>query len=183
MRIPEDLRCAFRALWKDPGFAIPAILALALSIGANTSVFTVVKSVLLAPLKMRRPGLWTRTALFTKIVKLILLYTQGLPSNRRSSSSLSTGILTMELPESRRQPPQKSMPSPKVPNYETESSMTRRARHPENEHERIQVPKRTQEVVENIATQIYVRKNPRRPQKRKITERTQSQKRTSPTWL
>src|SRR2546426_1028875 len=97
------------------------------------------------PLKMRRPGLWTRTALFTKIVKLILLYTQGLPSNRRSSSSLSTGILTMELPESRRQPPQKSMPSPKVPNYETESSMTRRARHPENEHERIQVPKRTQE--------------------------------------
>jgi putative ABC transport system permease protein len=51
----NDIRYAFRALWKDPGFAVPAVLALALSIGANTSVFTVVKSVLLAPLQMRRP--------------------------------------------------------------------------------------------------------------------------------
>src|SRR6516164_9947818 len=51
----EDLRYAFRALWKDPGFTVPAVLALALSIGANTSVFTVVKSVLLAPLQLRRP--------------------------------------------------------------------------------------------------------------------------------
>jgi predicted permease len=51
----NDLRYAFRALWKDPGFTIPAVLALALSIGANTSVFTVIKSVLLEPLPMRRP--------------------------------------------------------------------------------------------------------------------------------
>src|SRR5262252_5062355 len=51
----QDLRFAFRALWKDPGFTVPAVLALALSIGANTSVFTVVKSVLLAPLQMRHP--------------------------------------------------------------------------------------------------------------------------------
>src|SRR5436309_4810831 len=51
----NDLRYAFRALWKDPGFTIPAVAALALSIGANTSVFTVMKSVLLEPLAMRRP--------------------------------------------------------------------------------------------------------------------------------
>jgi len=51
----EDLRYAFRALWKDPGFTIPAAFALALSIGANTSVFTVVKSVLLEPLPMKQP--------------------------------------------------------------------------------------------------------------------------------
>jgi predicted permease len=51
----EDLRYAFRALWKDPGFTIPATFALALSIGANTSVFSVLKSVLLDPLPMQRP--------------------------------------------------------------------------------------------------------------------------------
>src|SRR5262252_1235259 len=51
----QDLRFAFRALWKDPGFMVPAVLALALSIGANTSVFTVVKSVLIEPLPMKQP--------------------------------------------------------------------------------------------------------------------------------
>src|SRR6516165_6415359 len=51
----NDLRYAVRALWKDPGFTIPAFLALALSLGANTSVFTVMKSVLLEPLAMRQP--------------------------------------------------------------------------------------------------------------------------------
>src|SRR6516164_3582653 len=51
----RDFLFAFRALWKDPGFSIPAVLALALSIGANTSVFTVVKSVLLEPLPMTQP--------------------------------------------------------------------------------------------------------------------------------
>src|SRR4051794_36737968 len=55
MRISEDIRYAFRALVRDPGFAVPAILALALSIGANTAVFTVVKSILLEPLKLHRP--------------------------------------------------------------------------------------------------------------------------------
>jgi putative ABC transport system permease protein len=55
MQLREDFRYAFRALWKDPGFTVPAVLALALSIGANTSVFTVMKSVLLEPLKLRRP--------------------------------------------------------------------------------------------------------------------------------
>ena len=51
----NHLRYAFRALWNDPGFTFPAALALALSIGANTSVFTVVKSVLLEPLALRGP--------------------------------------------------------------------------------------------------------------------------------
>ena len=46
----RDLRFALRQVWKHPAFAATAILTLALGIGANTAIFTVVQSVLLAPL-------------------------------------------------------------------------------------------------------------------------------------
>jgi hypothetical protein len=55
MGLFEDLRHALHSLRREPGFAIAVIAVLALGIGANASVFTVVKSVLLAPLAMRDP--------------------------------------------------------------------------------------------------------------------------------
>src|SRR5438270_8300725 len=49
----QDLRYGMRTLMRTPAFSITAVLVMALGIGATTSLFTVVRSVLLKPLPFR----------------------------------------------------------------------------------------------------------------------------------
>lgn len=61
----NDLRLAIRGLFRSPLFAIVAILSLALGIGANTAIFTLLDQILLRKLPVRSPD------------ELVMLYQQG----------------------------------------------------------------------------------------------------------
>jgi putative ABC transport system permease protein len=79
--IVADLRYGFRALRRAPGFSLVVILTLALGIGANTAIFSVVRGVLLKPLPHRDGS------------RLVYL--------RQSSNALGASNLTFSVPEVR----------------------------------------------------------------------------------
>src|SRR5580704_2567934 len=74
-----DLRYAIRTLIRTPGFTVTAVLVMALGIGANVTLFTVVRSVLLKPLPYRDPD------------RLIQFYEQS-PNGTRQFNYVAGGM-------------------------------------------------------------------------------------------
>ncbi len=82
--LARDLRISLRTLRRTPGFAIIAIAVMALGIGGNVALFTVVRGVLLKPLSFQDPD------------RLVMVYEWGLTENEAVNHTIVSGGMYTE---------------------------------------------------------------------------------------
>src|SRR5712692_2943866 len=80
----QDMRYGLRLLWKSPGFTMVAVLSLALGVGANTAIFSIVDAVLLRSLPFSHPD---------RLVKIV--------ANNRGVGARDIGFSVPELDDLR----------------------------------------------------------------------------------
>ncbi|PTX94420.1 ABC transporter permease [Opitutus sp. ER46] len=89
----QDLRLAFRQLAKSPGFAVVAILTLALGIGTNTAIFSLVQAVVLRPLPCPAPAqLVTLGEWSEEVPEMSIAYPNFIDWRQRQSCFTALGI-------------------------------------------------------------------------------------------
>src|SRR6267378_914715 len=100
----QDLRGGLRMLKKSPGFTFVAVLSLALGIGANTAIFTIINAVFLHPLPVQEPS--RLAELFTRDTQTIDANTNfqltgtSLPNyeDYRDQNTVFSGLATVTFP-------------------------------------------------------------------------------------
>jgi hypothetical protein len=88
--LARDLRFGLRTLWRNPGFTVIAVVVMALGIGANVALFTVVRGVLLKPLPFHAPD------------RLVMLYEAGLHEDEMPRFNPVSGGMYAEWKEQNR---------------------------------------------------------------------------------